>query len=219
MAIVENLPAADDGRRRLGLRNTATNETVREITVNTADDVAAALTRAQAAQRRWAKVPVAERAKIVRRSLGLLVEHRHEIVEGICADTGKTRADALMIEIIAACDFINHWCAKAVEDLSDEVVKTHGFMKPLKKLVMHYRPLGVVGVITPWNGPFALAINPTVQALLAGNAVLLKPSEVAPTSGDWTARLMYEAGVPEDLVQLLHGDGETGAAVVRAGRG
>lgn len=217
MAIVENLPAADDGRRRLGLRSTATNESVREITVSTADDVAVALTRAKDAQRRWAEVPVAERARIVRRSLDALVKHRNEIIDAICADTGKTRADALMIEIIASCDFINHWCARAVESLSDEVRKTHGFMRPLKKLIMHYRPLGVVGVITPWNGPFALAVNPSVQALLAGNAVLLKPSEVAPSAGDWAARILHGAGVPKDLFQVLHGDGETGAALVRAG--
>ena len=63
--------------------------------------------------------------------------------------------------------------------------------------MMHYRPLGVVGIITPWNGPFSLAINPTVQAILAGNAVILKPSEVSPHSSEWAARLLTEAGVPE----------------------
>lgn len=217
MAIVENLPASKDGRRRLGLRSTATNEPVREITVNTADDVAVAVARARDAQRKWAEVPIAERARIVRRSLDGLVQHRNDIIDGICGDTGKTRADALMIEIISSCDFINHWCSVAVESLSDEARKTHGFMRPLKRLVMHYRPLGVVGVITPWNGPFALAMNPSVQALLAGNAVLLKPSEVAPTAGDWAARILHDAGVPKDLLQVLHGDGETGAALVRAG--
>lgn len=217
MAIVEPLAPTSDGRRRLGLRSTSNNEPIHEITVNTKEDVDAALGRARAAQKEWAKVPIGERAGIVRGAIDRLVERREEAIADIRADTGKTRAETLMVEIIAACDAINHWCACAVRDLSDEVRKTHAFMRPLKKLVMHYRPLGVVGVITPWNGPFALAVNPTVQAILAGNAVLLKPSEVAPRSGDWMARILHEAGVPEDLVQVLHGDGETGAALVNAG--
>jgi acyl-CoA reductase-like NAD-dependent aldehyde dehydrogenase len=217
MAIVEPLSPTPDGRRRLGLRSTSSNEPIHEITVSTKEDVAAALARAKEAQRQWAKVSIAERAQIVRGAIDRLVEHRAEVIDDIRADTGKTRAETLMVEIIAACDAINHWSACAVRDLSDEVRKTHAFMRPLKKLIMHYRPLGVVGVITPWNGPFALAVNPTVQAVLAGNAVLLKPSEVAPRSGDWAARILHEAGVPEDLVQVLHGDGETGAALVNAG--
>jgi acyl-CoA reductase-like NAD-dependent aldehyde dehydrogenase len=217
MAIVEPLAPANDGRRRLQLRSTATNESIAEIAVNTVEDVGEALVRARKAQKAWAQVPIAERAKTIRRAVDLLVKYRNEIIETIRQDTGKTRADALMIEIIASLDFINHWCARAVKDLSDEPRKPHSFFRALKKLIMHYRPLGVVGVITPWNGPFALAINPTVQALLAGNAVLLKPSEVAPHSGDWAVRLLHEAGVPKDVVQVLHGDGETGAALVNAG--
>ena len=217
MAIVEPLSPTPDGHRRFRLRSTSNNQPFHEITVNTKEDVDAALARARAAQKEWAKVPVAERARIVRGAVDRLVEQREEVIKMLRDDCGKTRAEALMIEIIAACDAINHWCACAERDLEDEVRKLHGFMRPLKKLVMHYRPLGVVGVITPWNGPFALAVNPTVQAVLAGNAVLLKPSEVAPRSGDWAARILHEAGVPEDVVQVLHGDGETGAALVRAG--
>ena len=86
-----------------------------------------------------------------------------------------------------------------------------------KKLLMTYRPLGVVGVITPWNGPFILSLNPTVQALMAGNAVIVKPSEVTPFSGKLVARLFGEAGLPENVLQVIEGDGETGAALVEAG--
>ena len=217
MAIVEPIESTPDGHRRLSLRSTSDNQPFHEITVNTKEDVTAALERARTAQKQWAKVPLQRRADIVRGAVDSLVEHREEIIHDLRQDTGKTRAETLMVEIIAACDAITHWSACTVRDLSDEVRKTHAFIRPLKKLIMHYRPLGVVGVITPWNGPFALAVNPTTQALLAGNAVLLKPSEVAPRAGDWTARIFHEAGVPEDLLQVLHGDGETGAALVTAG--
>jgi succinate-semialdehyde dehydrogenase/glutarate-semialdehyde dehydrogenase len=93
----------------------------------------------------------------------------------------------------------------------------HGVLSWTKRLRVVYRPLGVVGVISPWNGPFILSLNPTVQALLAGNAVLLKPSEVTPGSGALVGKLFEEAGLPEDVLTVLQGDGETGAALVESG--
>jgi acyl-CoA reductase-like NAD-dependent aldehyde dehydrogenase len=188
-----------------------------EIVVSSREDVTAAIARARDAQKEWARLSVAERARIVRGAIDLLVERREEVTKTIIGETGKTRVESLIMEVLPGCDYINFWCGRAVKELSDERRKLHGYLRPYKKLVMHYRPLGVVGIITPWNGPFALAINPTVQAILAGNAVILKPSEVAPYSGDWAIRLLREAGVPEGVVQTVHGDGETGAALVRGG--
>jgi acyl-CoA reductase-like NAD-dependent aldehyde dehydrogenase len=86
-----------------------------------------------------------------------------------------------------------------------------------KKLRIVYQPLGVVGLITPWNGPVVLAVNPLVQALLAGNAVVHKPSEVTPFSALVVKRIFDEAGFPPDLYQVLQGDGSTGAALIEAG--
>lgn len=217
MAIVEPLPETSEGRRRLGIRSPATRERVGEITVSSPDDVARAIAKARDAQQEWARVPIAERARIVRSAIGPLVDKRDQIVETICQETGKSRLEALMMEIVPACDYLNFWSARAVKELSDEKRKLHGYLRPFKKLIMHYRPLGVVGVITPWNGPFPLALNPTLQAVLAGNAVVLKPSEVAPYSGDWAVQLLREAGVPEGVVQTVFGDGETGAALVNGG--
>ncbi|MDH3202226.1 MAG: aldehyde dehydrogenase family protein [Myxococcales bacterium] len=217
MAIVEPLADTSEGRRRLGIRSPATREPVGEIVVSRREDVEAAIVKARDAQREWARVTIAERARIVRSTIDILVERRDEVVETIIDETGKTRLEALMMEIVPACDYLNFWSGRAVEELSDEKRKLHGYLRPVKRLIMHYRPLGVIGVITPWNGPFSLAINPTIQAVLAGNAVLLKPSEVAPYSGDWAIKLLREAGVPEGVVQTVHGDGETGAALVNGG--
>lgn len=217
MAIVEPLSPTPEGRRRLGIRSPSTHEPIGEITVSCPDEVADAIARARVAQEHWARVPVEERARIVRGAIDALVERRDEVVETVMAETGKTKVECLMMEVLPGCDYINFWCSRAAEELRDERRKLHGYLRPYKKLLMHYRPLGVVGVITPWNGPFSLAINPSVQAVLAGNAVILKPSEVAPYSGAWAIRLLAEAGVPEDVVQVLHGDGETGAALVNGG--
>ncbi len=217
MAIVEPLSPTAEGRRRLGIRSPATRQSVGEILVQGRADVEAAIAKARDAQREWARVPVAERARIVRGAIDVLVEKREAVMKTIIDETGKTKLESLIMEVLPSCDYINFWCGRAVEELSDEKRKLHGYLRPYKKLMMHYRPLGVVGVITPWNGPFSLAMNPTVQAVLAGNAVILKPSEVAPYSGDWAVRLLREAGVPEGVVQTLHGDGETGAALVAGG--
>ncbi len=217
MAIVEPLSPTAEGRRRLGIRSPATRESVGEILVHGQADVEAAIAKAREAQREWARVPVAERARTVQGAIGILVEKREAVMKTIIDETGKTKLESLIMEILPSCDYINFWCGRAVKELADEKRKLHGYLRPYKKLMMHYRPLGVVGVITPWNGPFSLAINPTVQAVLAGNAVILKPSEVAPYSGDWAVRLLREAGVPEGVVQTLHGDGETGAALVGGG--
>ncbi|TLF80814.1 aldehyde dehydrogenase family protein [Nocardia cyriacigeorgica] len=214
MAIVQPLPATADGHRRLGLSNPATRDDVGEIVVSTADDVAEAVRRARAAQPGWAARPVEERADIIRRAVEVLVSRRDEIVATVQAETGKPRVEALAVEIVPSCDFLNYWSGRARKDLADEKRRLHGYIAPLKKLVINYQPLGVVGVITPWNGPFVLSLNPVAQALLAGNAVVLKPSEVTPHSGEWAVKVLREAGVPDDVVQVIHGDGETGAALV-----
>lgn len=217
MAIIRPLPDTAEGRRRLALVSPVDRRGLGELEVSGPGDVDRAVARARAAQPGWAALPVRERAGIVRRALDVLVRRRDEIIETVHAETGKPRVEALTMEIVPACDFLNHWSARAERALRPERRGLHGYLRPFKKLFVHYRPLGVVGVITPWNGPFVLSLNPVAQALLAGNAVILKPSEVTPYSGEWVVRILREAGVPADVVQVLHGDGETGAALVEAG--
>ncbi|MBC7171377.1 MAG: aldehyde dehydrogenase family protein [Polyangiaceae bacterium] len=217
MAIVEALSPTPEGRRRLGLRSPANGEPVGGITCATEEDVRAAIARARKAQKSWGRKPVKERAAIVSKAVDVLLRHLEDVIATIRDESGKTRVEALAIELIPSFDFINYWSGRAPKDLADEPRPLHGYMKPLKKLVVTYKPIGVVGVITPWNGPFVLALNSTVQALLAGNAVLVKPSEVTPHSSAWAVKILHEAGVPEDVVQVIHGDGETGAALVSGG--
>ncbi|WP_040839999.1 aldehyde dehydrogenase family protein [Nocardia brevicatena] len=214
MAIVEQLEPTTEGRRRLELRSPANRERIGEIEVGTADDVKEAIARARAAQPGWAARPIKERAAIVCKAVEVMIAHRDDIVATVQQETGKPRVEALAVEMVPSCDFLNYWSGRAVKDLSDEKRRMHGYLMPLKKLVINYQPLGVVGVITPWNGPFVLSINPVVQALLAGNSVILKPSEVTPRSGEWAVKVLHEAGIPKDVLQVVHGDGETGAALV-----
>src|SRR5262249_4786056 len=208
-------PATGDVRRRLRVSTPADDETIGEIRVSTADEVRAAVARARAAQAGWAARPIAERARIVWKALDILVADEDRFIDVIVRDTGRSRVETLIMEMLPACDSLAYHAKRAAELLADRKVPMH-FLRN-KKLVLSYRPLGVIGVITPWNGPFILALNPTVQALLAGNGVVIKPSEVTPFASRLVLDLFARAGLPDGLLALVEGDGETGAALVEAG--
>jgi succinate-semialdehyde dehydrogenase/glutarate-semialdehyde dehydrogenase len=216
MAIVEVLQAASAGeRRRLLLRSPATLESLGEIDVATADDVRAAVEGARKAQPAWAEAGFDARARHLRRAVRVLLAREGEFAAAIARETGKPELEILSAEILAACDALEYYAKRAKKVLADRTMPLH-LMKS-KKLRLVHKPLGVVGIITPWNFPFILALNPTVQALAAGNAVVLKPSEATPMTGRLVEELFREAGLPEGLVTCVLGDGETGAALVEAG--
>ena len=217
MAIVTPIETADGARRRLALASPATLEPIGEIEVQTADDAIAAVERARKAQRDWGALPISERARFMVRALEVLLDRQEDVIDTVIRETGKPRTEALQMEVFAVGDSLNYYAKNAERILRPEKRKLHGMLRMMKQLRIVYRPLGVVGVISPWNGPFVLSMNPTVQALMAGNAVVLKPSEVTPFSGNLAADLLAEAGLPDGLFQVLLGDGETGAALCRAG--
>jgi len=215
MAIVEQAQAGAEGRRRLRLSNPATLEPVGEIEVDTAADVGAAIERARKAQPDWAELGFEARGRYLRRAVDVLIEKQDEFVDVIVSETGKPRVEALAAEIVTSCDALQFYAKRAKRILADRNVPLH--LLKTKKLKISYRPLGVVGIITPWNFPFVLSLNPAAQALMAGNAVVLKPSEVTPFSGKLLETLFREVGLPEGVFNLVLGDGETGAALVEGG--
>jgi len=226
MAIVEPARVEDPsstaaaertGARRLQLRSPSTLEEIGEIEVQGAADVRAAIERARKVQPDWAALSLQERAHVLRRALAALIERQDEVIETVVRETGKTRHEAISMEIFASCDSLAYYAKRAPQVLRPEKRRLHGMMRLIKNLRIHYRPLGVVGIITPWNGPFVLGMNPCAQALVAGNAVLLKPSEITPFSGQLVGEIFAEAGLPDGLLQVLTGDGETGAALVEGG--
>ncbi len=215
MAIVESIDSPAGARRRLRVSSPVTGEAVGEIDVQTAQDVRAALEIARKAQPAWAALSFEQRARYVTRALHVLLERYEEFIDVVVRESGKTRLEALAIEIFASCDCLQYYAKRSAKILSARPQRMH-LLGLMKKLRIVYRPLGVVGIITPWNGPFVLSLNPTVQALMAGNAVLLKPSEVTPYSGRLVADLFEAAGLPEGLLHVLLGDGETGQALTES---
>jgi acyl-CoA reductase-like NAD-dependent aldehyde dehydrogenase len=214
MAIVQPIESVA-GPRRLEIRSPGTGEPIGQIAVTSAEEVREAVRRARAAQAGWGALPVAERARVMWRALDILLARQEELIDVIVGETGRSRFETSMMEIFPACDALAYYARRAGKLLADRKPGMH--LLRTKKLVLSYRPLGVVGIITPWNGPFILSLNPTVQALLAGNAVILKPSEVTPFSGRLVAELLREARLPADVLTVLEGDGETGAALVDSG--
>jgi len=117
----------------------------------------------------------------------------------------------------ASCDSLCYYAKNASKFLAPEWRKVHGMLGFMKKLKLVYQPLGVIGIICPWNGPFVLAINQAAQALMAGNTVVIKGSEVTPESSRLVQTIFDKAGLPAGVVQVLMGDGQTGADLCTAG--
>ncbi|HTJ44517.1 MAG TPA: aldehyde dehydrogenase family protein [Kofleriaceae bacterium] len=190
-------------------------EPIGEIAVTPAVEVKAAVARARMAQAAWGALKFADRARVMEKARTILMREQERFIEVIRRETGRSHFETLMMEIFPALDSLTYYAKHAEKFLTDKRPGMH--LLRTKKLLVTYKPLGVVGIITPWNGPFILALNPTVQALMAGNAVIVKPSEVTPFSGELVGELFREAGLPENVFQCVLGDGETGAALVGAG--
>lgn len=214
MAYLEPLSPVD-GRRRFRTRSPEDGRDLGTFDVATAADVAAALARARAAQPAWAATSVQDRAHLMKRAIEVLLKRQDAFTEVIRGETGRTEVETLFMEVFACCDSMNYYARRAHKVLADQKPGLH--LLKMKRAEVVYQPLGVIGIITPWNGPFVLSLNPTVQAVLAGNCVLIKPSEITPRSGALVEQLFTEAGFPPGVVQVLLGDGETGAALVEAG--
>jgi acyl-CoA reductase-like NAD-dependent aldehyde dehydrogenase len=190
-----------------------TGEVIGRIPISTPEEVEQAVARARSAQSAWGALPVKERAHHLLKVRDIFVERRDWVLDTIRKDTGKTRCDALLADVFTVVDGTTYFCKIAPRALKPKRIPLHFFKN--KKSYLLYEPLGVVGVITPWNFPTAF-LTDVMLALLAGNTVLLKPSEVTPLIGEMTAEIFSSAGMPEGVFQVVSGDGTTGAALVRS---
>jgi succinate-semialdehyde dehydrogenase/glutarate-semialdehyde dehydrogenase len=181
---------------------------------STPDDVDTAVDRARVAQKAWAATGFSERSRIFDRFHGLLLKHREELADLIQAETGKARRDAF--EELGEPVLVTGYYARTAGKVLAE--RKRAGVLPFAVGVTELRvPKGVVGVISPWNYPLALAMADTVPALLAGNAVVLKPDSQTCLSPLFAVELLRRAGLPENVVQVVLGDGPVvGAALVDA---
>ena len=217
MATVEHDPSPAPGGSAdsIAVLNPATGAVVRTVPAVAPEDVAAVVARARAAQPGWEALGFDGRARVLRRAQRWVVDHTERIVDPIVSETGKTREDAQLAEVGYAAHAFGFWARKAPEYLADEKVHTSNLFVLGRKLVVRHRPVGVVGIIGPWNYPLTNSFGDAIPALAAGNAVVLKPSEVTPLTSLLMAECMEACGLPPDLYLPIPG---RGAGCARAPR-
>lgn len=196
----------------LRTRTPMTGAPLAVLPVADARDVAAAVQAARRAQQAWARVPVAERAAVLLRFHDLVLERQPELLDLVQLESGKARVHAF--EEVADCALAaRHYGRRAARYLRAE--RHLGVFPLLTRTVEHRRPRGVVGVVSPWNYPLSLALTDALPALVAGNAVVLRPDPQGSLTALAGVELLVEAGLPADLLQVVLGPGEpTGQAVV-----
>jgi acyl-CoA reductase-like NAD-dependent aldehyde dehydrogenase len=196
--------------------NPATLEPVGRAAVSAPEEVAEAVADARLAAERWAEASFGERRLLLGRVAAAVLDSAEEIASTVTAETGKPLLESYTAELFVSLDNLLWAAASAGRVLRPEPVRYPQPHLRHKRGWLLYEPLGVVGVISPWNFPFGIPFTQTALAVAAGNAVVVKPSELTPLTGAWVERVFREAGAPASLVQVVQGGAETGEAVVRA---
>jgi len=210
--VVEAPEQASGGQ--IPVENPATGETVGSVPDLGAEAVAEMAARGRRAQPEWEAYGFEGRARVLLRAQKWTMDNAQRIVETIVSETGKTYEDAELAEIGYAGNAFGFWAKNGAEYLADEHVKSSQVLVKGKKLILRYRPLGLIGVIGPWNYPLTNSFGDCIPALMAGNSVILKPSEVTPLTSLLMAEGLRECGLPEDVLQIATGRGQTGAALI-----
>jgi succinate-semialdehyde dehydrogenase/glutarate-semialdehyde dehydrogenase len=189
---------------------------VAEVRATPVEGVPEIMARAHAAQREWAARSIESRCAALRKLRDAIYEHRDEITQVISLETGKPHVEAVFSELILALDTTDFLARRASEWLRPERVPHHNIAVKAKTGWLQFEPHGVIAVISPWNYPFSIPISEIVPALAAGNAVLLKPSELTPQVGALIEKIGAAANLPGGILQVLQGGGALGAAIIEA---
>jgi acyl-CoA reductase-like NAD-dependent aldehyde dehydrogenase len=215
------LEPADDVRTNgapptdgLEVRNPATGELITTVPRLQPEDVAALADRARAAQPAWEALGFDGRARVLRRVQKWVTDHADELVSTIVAENGKTYEDAQLADVSYAAAAFGFWAKHAEEYLADERIKASSPFVMGREMVVRYAPVGVVGVIGPWNYPLTNSVGDCIPALAAGNSVLLKPASLTPMTSLLMQDGMRECGVPDDVFQVTVGGGDVGGALI-----
>jgi acyl-CoA reductase-like NAD-dependent aldehyde dehydrogenase len=199
---------------KLSSINPSTGESIGDLRASTKADVVAAVARARAAQPAWGALPAEARARVLLRLRDLVVERYDDIAKVDHEETGKSLFEAGMV-LLGVADQAGYYAKLAVRLEKGQPAGVGALVG--KEAAIYCRPLGVAGVISPWNYPFFLAMLHILPALAAGNAVVHKPSEHSPRVGLLVAELFEAAGLPKGVLEVVIGDGATGQAIIEAG--
>src|SRR5580658_7713708 len=196
--------------------NPATGETLREFECASERDVQAAVARARAAQPAWNELGVRGRVAVLREFQRLLHERKSEVAALITREAGKPMVEALLTEVLVVLDATRFCVENAFTFLREQPVPHGNLAMKTKTGRILREPHGVIGIVSPWNYPFSIPATESLSALVAGNAVVLKPSELTSLTAVELASLLHQAGVPKDIFQVIVGDATTGSALLNA---
>jgi acyl-CoA reductase-like NAD-dependent aldehyde dehydrogenase len=199
--------------------NPATGELVGSVGTITPDQVQAVVDEVAEVQPFWAELSLDDRARYLRATADALLDDIDEIAELLTREQGKPRVESYTMELLPTVDML-HWCAdNGPEILADERIPYPQLFLKTKKSFFSYEPIGVVGVIAPWNYPWSIPFGEVAIAVMAGNGVVLKPASLTPLLGERIQETFEKAGVPEGLVRTVHGGGSVGGALAESSAG
>jgi acyl-CoA reductase-like NAD-dependent aldehyde dehydrogenase len=194
----------------------ATGEEIGRAPLGSPEDVRRAVLRARAAQPAWASLSFPERARVILKAREFMLAERDEIARLVSRETGKPLAEAMSMEIVPTLDTMHYFAHASAGLLRPQNIDIGQYGMMGRSSSIRFKPLGVVGIISPWNFPLATPVDEVVMALMAGNAVVLKPSELTPLIALKAGELFSGAGLAKGLLEIVTGDGSTGAALVDA---
>ncbi|MEA2198420.1 MAG: hypothetical protein QOJ25_2471 [Solirubrobacteraceae bacterium] len=207
-----NGSATADG---IPVENPATGELITTVPNLGKAEIKEMVARARAAQPEWAALGFEGRGRVFRRAQKWMLDNADRVIDVVASETGKTVEDVQLVDLGYTVSALGFWAKQGPKYLADERVTSWKNPTTLgRKLVVRYAPFGVVGVIGPWNFPISNSFGDAIPALVAGNAVVLKPSEVTPLSSLLMEEMLRQCGIPEGVFQVATGDGGTGAALI-----
>jgi acyl-CoA reductase-like NAD-dependent aldehyde dehydrogenase/choline dehydrogenase-like flavoprotein len=198
----------------IGVENPATGETLAEVPELGAEEITALARVARAAQPDWEELGFDGRARVLLAARAWMVANAERVIETICGETGRPADETQFAELSYGLSALEFWAKRAPAYLADEEIESASPFVRGRRMLVRYRPVGVVGVIGPWNYPLNNSFGDCIPALAAGNSVVLKPSEVTPLTSLLMAEMLTESGIPEGVFQVATGRGEAGAALV-----
>jgi len=203
-------------RPKLQSLNPATGEVLAEYEPAGEAEVEAAVSLAAQALSKWRCLSIRDRTSHLFRLKEVLYGRREEIAALITREAGKPLVEAMLTEALVVLDTLEYFGRRTAKFLSSQLVPHHNLAMKLKRGRLEYEPYGVIGIISPFNYPFSTPLSEMVPALLAGNTVILKPSEFTPQVGLAIRGLFEAAKVPPHVAQVILGDGRTGRALTAA---
>jgi acyl-CoA reductase-like NAD-dependent aldehyde dehydrogenase len=211
MSAVLSFPATEN---EIISYNPATGEEFGRVPVTSAEEVRAAVEKSRAAFQKWRETSFSERKRFVMKAREVILDELEEIARLISDEAGKPVAESLSMEISPVLDLMQYFARNAEKLLRPRKINIGLYATLGRASKIIYQPLGVVGIIPAWNYPFSIPLGEASMALMAGNTVVLKPSELTPFIGLKIGEIFEKAGLPENVVQVVTGDGRTGAALV-----